>query len=39
LRYDLRGVNAPAVHIGLANHDLDSALPRFPFLRHTQFSN
>jgi hypothetical protein len=37
--YDLCGVNAPAVHTGLANFDLDRALPRFAFLRHAQFWN
>ena len=36
---ELRGVNAPAVHTGLANFDLDNVFPRFAFLRHGQFWN
>ena len=36
---ELRGVNPPAVHAGLANLDLHGLLPSFAFLRHTQSWN
>src|SRR5690349_4959009 len=34
LANELRGVNAPAVHAGLANFDLNVQPPRCAFLRH-----
>jgi hypothetical protein len=33
---ELRGVNAPAVHAGLANLNLHGPPPSFAFLRHIQ---
>ena len=36
LRNELRGINTPAVHAGLANLYLYGSLPSFAFLRHTQ---
>ena len=33
---ELRGINTPAVHAGLANLYLYGSLPSFAFLRHTQ---
>ena len=36
---ELRGVNAPAVHAGLANLDLHDLPRSFAFLRHTQSWN
>src|SRR5215472_1273004 len=35
-RNELRGVNAAAMHAGLANFDLHNSLQRFAFLRHAQ---
>src|SRR5438874_9101795 len=37
--YELRGVNAPAVHARLANVDLHGPPPSFAFLRHAQSWN
>src|SRR5262249_19135926 len=36
---ELRGVNAPAVHAGLPNLDLDGSLPSSCFLCHTRARN
>ena len=36
LANELRGVNAPAVHAGLANLDLHGPPPSFAFLRHAR---
>jgi hypothetical protein len=33
--YQLRGVNAPTMHTGLANLNLHSSLPSSSFLLHT----
>src|SRR5437764_1319499 len=37
--YELRGANAPAVHVRLANVDLHGPPPSFGFFRHTQSWN